>query len=117
MTYKTQLEARRAGRQALKLVATKGWKVKTWENMGWHWELVNEKGFLFLTPAGMDGDQFKCGLVMTKGRTGIPGYWYDPCVYWDPNVAVLAQLNIARGPLDDCTRGVKAAAKVAFPRE
>jgi hypothetical protein len=42
MSYKTKAEAAAAGRAAIaSLPETRGWTLRTWENLGWHYGLHN----------------------------------------------------------------------------
>ena len=41
MTYQTEEEAQDAGIKARRRMKSKGWTVRVWENLGWHFELLN----------------------------------------------------------------------------
>jgi hypothetical protein len=41
MGVRTKEEAEATGTAAKALLTSKGWKLRVWENDGWHWELCN----------------------------------------------------------------------------
>lgn len=40
-THAGFLGAHKEARETIAILKTKGWKVKVWENLGWHWALAN----------------------------------------------------------------------------
>ena len=48
-----------------------GWRVRVWENLGWHWELVNSSGRARVHPCG---GKF-VGFLTKDGGIGSPINW------------------------------------------
>jgi hypothetical protein len=65
---KTRAEAAAAGKQAQRQLP-KGWKLRVWENLGWHYSL--SKGNVRLLPPDDISDRWSC--LISEVPTDVPG--------------------------------------------
>ena len=92
----TKQEATRRGRQLLRRMEGTGWKLRVWENIGWHYEVQN---------GGISIDEMRCCdgrnvylAYLHEGDThgGGSAFWHTGRECGDPNLAVWAQLKHAQ---------------------
>lgn len=96
-TYASYLKAHRLGRQALKQLHDKrGWKVRVWENTGWHVQL--QKAGLNLHISSFDGIITSYHSLLSRERGGSGGNpeWTENFYHADPNVVIERQIKLAR---------------------
>lgn len=91
----TEVEYQQAHKNAKRLLAkmlTKGWKIRVWENLGWHYKIQN--GYMFVSPDSFrgGGERYFAGLATEIGAVGTPSYWHKSESFSDPNRAVASQL-------------------------
>ncbi len=92
MNTKKQAEA--AGAKLLKKLKGKGWKIRVWENLGWHCAAHN--GALTVHYDSRDGTH-SCLLSDRVNDHGAgQGYWTENYYPKDPNKAVARQMKLAR---------------------
>lgn len=107
----TNLEAHKRGAALLKKLKGKGWRVRVWENIGWHYAAhlgPSEQGCLSLHPHS-DGSAKYAVLL---GAAGAGNYqWYVRKRYRDPNTAVRAQMRAVKAYLDRWQGHVEALAE------
>lgn len=113
----TKQSAIRRGRKLASLMTTKGWKVRVWENMGWHYDLHN--GPVSLTEHVMPTGQapwYSCLIDSTgDGHAGL-AIWTDLHAYdlvssRNPNTCVQAALDYARDAVNSLDAALKRAEK------
>jgi len=87
----TKHEATQQGRRLLRRMEGTGWKLRVWENIGWHYEVQNGGieiyvSTVFRTP--------RYSVLLHEGDTPGGGsiFWYTNRDFHDPNLAVMAQL-------------------------
>jgi len=90
---KTKEEATKAGK-ALKKKLGKQWKIRVWQNMGWHYCCYLGKGFISVYPS-FDGDEFHCMLDLTMPFAGDCRWTKDAPYDKDPRKVVSATLRLA----------------------
>lgn len=110
MSYKTEAEAKSAGEKLLARMKGDGWRLRVWENLGWHisvinWpiavnEIVLKKKILYYVSMTDDPE--------SKFIVGLPTYLCaDHRNFSDPNEAVEAQLKFARTFAEQILAAVK----------
>ncbi len=95
-TCKSEAEAREQAEYCLMKMKTKGWTVRVWENLGWHWQLRNV--YIQLYP-GSSGETYHILISSCLPPVGGEMYWTHN-VYpapTDPNEAVAAGIREVRG--------------------
>lgn len=90
---KTKREATAAGKKLLSRMKTSGWKLRVWENMGWHYALEN-----YGMSIHQDNPKETCSVLFSLDPEGPGGssIWCDKKQYKDPNKAVERQMELAR---------------------
>lgn len=113
MSWTTKAAAKKAGEALRKKLKGKGWKIRVWENIGWH--LSAQLGRM--TVHGVPGNWW---TLLGKGSAGEI-FWSPRCKgFQDPNAAVRHQLKIANAFLSKQTkhlRYIDAAITKATGRE
>lgn len=104
--------------EARKLVKKlgKGWKIRVWENMGWHYSAIALDGHLTVHPSS-SGNLYFC--LLSDGDYAGSGScnWYDAHHYEDPVEAVEATITLALNFAEETSKWTrKAAAAVSFPK-
>jgi hypothetical protein len=96
----TEVEARTKGAAMMQRLKGTGWKLKVWENFGWHCAAENK----FITV--FEHDSRFSALLTTKPECPGVGetYWSEHVNFADPNEAVLEQMKTARAFLNKCRR-------------
>lgn len=94
MTYAmTKSEAIKSGKALLKRMKTKGWKLRIWDNCGWHYAIAVNDGALSLY---QDGRIFTC-MIANPGSTWAGSYdWHPSRKFTDPNKSVSNALKLAK---------------------
>lgn len=94
----TKAQAERGAQALRRKLKGKGWKIKLWENMGWHYCLQ-------LGPLRVDRDRsdgFYSVLMGEKQEDNVGGsyLWLVRAGFLDPNCAVTMQIRKARKTVD-----------------
>ena len=96
MKFETKKDAKAFGTKILKVLKGTGWKMRIWENIGWHvtWHLGRVR---LLANNGRNGPRFWC--LVSDDDEGIGGsmLWTIHTEYKDPNTAVKKHLKHAIG--------------------
>jgi hypothetical protein len=115
MTYLSRKEAEEAARKVQKRMKSKGWKIRVWENLGWHFEI--KKGTIQLHEASHNGRRPYYWTLMGSELNSYGGETYlladetpkiDMQIY-DPNDAYLRQLKVAKAHLDKIAKAIKVS--------
>jgi hypothetical protein len=111
--YLSEAAARSKAQKVLKsLYKPSKWKVRVWENLGWHWSLVSPPVALHYSPA--DGKFF---VLMSDSKDhaggGLP-LWTDHRDYSDPNRAIQSTVRKAEVEVNRLREVLSQAVKVAF---
>ena len=69
MSHQTKVAAERAGKAALKTMP-KGWRLRVWENLGWHFSILNGPAAIY--ESSVDGS-FNCLISDDPKATGWGG--------------------------------------------
>lgn len=99
MSWSTKAEAVKAGKKALKAMTTSKWKIRVWENRGWHVSLIRK--FMNLSITHYGGESALVYSVLVSCDALYPGtgetYWSDDSrQYDDPNKAVEGAIKQVR---------------------
>jgi len=95
----SELVARRHGEALLEQMKGTGWKLEVWENLGWHYCVVNGTLYIYAHEY-MDGISYTS--LMGDGKhphAGLP-VWTDDYHSKDPNKVVEHQLAFAQKYMD-----------------
>ncbi len=110
MPYDTEKEARKAGKELLKRMKGKRWKLEVWNNLGWHCMVRNGPVQVHLD--NYCGKDYSC-LISDNLRDPSGGNieWttQDSKHFTDPNKAVAHELKSARKYLNRWTKAVEFA--------
>ena len=96
-------QATSQGQALLKRMNGKGWKLRVWENLGWHYDIyllgltVHHPGKNYSTLLSSDPENY-------SGSGEI--YWTPEKSFKDPNKAVEHQMKMARIFSDKCQKMV-----------
>jgi hypothetical protein len=100
----TKTEAAEKAVELKNMMKSPGWKVRVWENMGWHYSIYN--GNLAVYPSFVKGtyhanlsdssDLLSWHNNGDKVPSGTPSYWHKAETFKDPNEAVASQVKRAR---------------------
>ncbi len=75
--HRLQREAAAEARAVKREHGLRGWRVNTWENLGWHWELIALDGAVRLCPNTYGvGTAFKMD-VHWPADAGVANFWID----------------------------------------
>lgn len=93
--------AEKLGKELLARMKGDGWKLRVWENLGWHYSVKN--GGMSVYPS-FDGIAYHA--LLHKENDGIGGetFWTDNNRHSDPNLVVERQLKTARNFTDRCVK-------------
>ena len=113
----TKAEATAAAKRCLKKMRTSGWKIRVFENMGWHWRLQN--GYLAVADVGYGKSTGRYHAMMSSvsGASGTPSWWYCDATSTDPNKVIRLQLRRALEFANHINEIVAGAAKVLERKE
>jgi hypothetical protein len=102
---RTEQEARREGRKLLKRMKGKGWKLRVWENLGWHFCVWNGPAAVYPSING----KFHCLLADhdCKGTGAGHGEWTTTESFADPNKAVACELASAESVVQKYIKALK----------
>ena len=90
MSFNTEGLARKAGSAILDLMPN-GWKLRVWNNLGWHYSL--EKGPICVHPS-FDGNTYWAMIATDAGECGHGGPWTSKGGnYVHPMDAVIAAID------------------------
>lgn len=94
-------EAIKAGKDLLKQMVGKGWKLRVWENLGWHYSVYNHG--MNVHQDGPASREYSVLLADDGVGSGGLGVWTDTeCRFHSsPNAAVRAQMRLARSIVDE----------------
>jgi hypothetical protein len=105
---KTKQQAQNKGKALLRKMKGKGWKLRIWENLGWHYEV--SLGGLTVSPFEISGKKERYHALLSAGDYAGTGeiFWTDVGFYsTDPNKVVKHQLKIARDFINKCNKAIK----------
>ena len=95
-TLKEHLVAHAIGKTVLGMLKKKkGWKIRVWENLGWHVQLQKGGMNLHIHDYG-NGLEFHTLLSRERGGSGGNPDWTKNFHSKDPNIAIAHQLRLAR---------------------
>jgi hypothetical protein len=104
----TKDQATKLGKALLRKMKSKGWKLRVWENLGWHYCLVNPP--LTLHP-GIDG--YWIFMTDKLNEADYGSYlWSMRDSFADPNEAVRAQVVLAQKNIKVLNETVDAANRI-----
>lgn len=109
MTFNNKKDALKEGRRIKTLLKSpEGWRVRTWENLGWHVDLIKGNMSLYNTKGQWDGnDRFR--VLFSSDKTGGgAAFWTSDFSSSDPNKAIRMQLHDARQFVQRCVKAIKA---------
>lgn len=109
-THDEYVKALQKGKNALKLLKNKeGWKVRVWENLGWHVSL--EKGGMSLHISEFTPGKIEYSVLFSAdGRGGGESFWTmknEDSYSTDPNVVIQRQIMIAQKFVRQCTKAIE----------
>ena len=106
-TKSTKNAARQAGRRLITKMNSKGWKLRVWENMGWHYSIRKGAVTLYET-IYMSGEKVY-DTLMSSSTPGAGEMYYDPRQknFTDPNEAYFHQLRVASNHARECLEDIK----------
>lgn len=95
---KTKAQAEEAAKSLIKKMNGKGWKLRMWQNIGWHYEIRN--GPIAVSPCYPEG-KFSCKLSDSlEDSYGGSLIWANNFSSKDPNKAVMHEIKNARKELN-----------------
>ena len=100
-----ELTARRHGKVLLRRMKGTGWKLEVWENLGWHYCVVNGNLTVYASEY-MDGISYTALLGDEGPHAGLP-LWSSHFSSKDPNEVARNQLEIAEDTVKRLTTVVK----------
>jgi len=107
MNFETKKEAKAAGKKLLKKMKGKGWKLRVWENMGWHYCVHN--GGLSVYPCRSKG-MTKFHAMLSEDCFSDLGIWsFGFYASVDPNKAVQNKIKDARKVVNELNSVVVTA--------
>jgi hypothetical protein len=110
----TEIEATKKAEELLAKMTTKGWRIRVWENLGWHYGITN--GWIYITPYFDDGTW--CVMVNRTGEDTCDSYPYATRMNTgnDPNVAVLQRLQEIKTWNEEIKRAIAKAVSSLEPK-
>jgi hypothetical protein len=89
----TKEQATSRGKILLKKMKGGPWRLRVWENLGWHYSVDCAEGALSVSDYGGEYS----AMLANVGCSHSGSYdWIDPRRYRDPNIAVRNQLRLAK---------------------
>ena len=107
----TKAQATEKAKELLGKMKTKGWKIRVWENLGWHHSVMNYGIEVYGPSYPSEEGKYSCFLHDKKRGAGSPSYWHDAKSYKDPNVAVERQIAKARKFIEGIDKHLNAVVK------
>ncbi|MBD3405073.1 MAG: hypothetical protein GF411_02920 [Candidatus Lokiarchaeota archaeon] len=99
MSISTRAEATKKAEALKSRLQGQGWKIRVWENIGWHYSIENTH--CNLTVSEFIG-KFGVSLSDERGYPGDPAFWHDSDDYRDdPNEAIRVKLQHCREFVDN----------------
>lgn len=95
MSVLTEIEATRAAKKLLSRMEGRGWKIRVWENIGWHYAVETSMLSVRVYPYHSARSRFCCMLKPHYTLFGAVQYARDP------NHAVESCLAVARDSLGE----------------
>lgn len=100
----TKAEATKEGKALLARMKGVGWKLRVWENCGWHYSVLLGTIYVYGSPG--------CFNVLFSADKKIPGageiFWTTRGEHYkDPNRAVEMQLKCARTFVNKCSKAIE----------
>jgi ABC-type phosphate transport system ATPase subunit len=98
-------DAEQAAHDALKLMNGKGWKVRIWENLGWHYCIYRGDGEISIYPININSRKGNSVAgVKFHAMIAQPGSLFSESIYHkDPNIAANSAIakfrNYVKGQL------------------
>lgn len=91
-------EAVKAGQRALAKLSGTGWKVRVWENLGWHVMVANQGVQIYIDHSPLTGEDSYWGMVNADGEDSSGDVFWDyPQKHSkDPNVIVRHLMKYVR---------------------
>lgn len=97
MTFRTKEAAYSKGRRTLEKLKGEGWRLRVWENLGWHFALYNGALSLYYHRYNDDKGSFSCMMSDKLGEGGYGAMIFSHHEsFRDPNEAVAHQLKMSR---------------------
>ena len=96
---KTKEEAESGAEVLLKKMTTPGWKIRVWENLGWHFEITKHSMAIHFSE---HPGQYHTYLNSGSTPGGGSHYWHQPYYSDDPNEVYERQLEVAQQFIDEC---------------
>lgn len=101
----TKEQAEKWAKKTLAMMNGKGWKLRIWENLGWHYCVENKNG-LCVSPSV--GNEYFASL--NEDCCGDLGVWhFGTKIFKNPNDAVNEKLKDARKVVDELNAMVTKA--------
>jgi hypothetical protein len=99
------------GRNLLKKMKGKGWRLRVWENIGWHYCVIN--GPVQVYPLSSSHTEYHCLVSSNSVSRGGCGIWTSPknISFDDPNTAVRTEVENAKRVVTQLVNAVKEAEK------
>ncbi len=111
----TKKEATVKAKALKKLMKTKGWKIRVWENIGWHYSLKNGPVNLSEYNCGKE-TSYSCLIAHTPGFCGGLALWTEDsksrranAASKEPNACVARAMWFAWSVINEHYQGIKAA--------
>lgn len=103
-------EARRRGEALLKKLDGDGWKLRLWENLGWHASVFRGPLTVYVDSYS-SRESYSCllGAEVDEDVSGGELFWTDTFQHRDPNVVVRHQLKVAREFVRRCQDAIGLA--------
>lgn len=100
----TKAQAQADGEYLLSKLVGKGWKLRVWENLNWHFEVSNGALTVHGGATGIFGGRGQYWCLLSSDPKNLPGAWHTPWTdtrrFDDPNDAVEYQIHVARKYVD-----------------
>jgi hypothetical protein len=113
MKHTTQNEAQARAERVRDKFKLKGWAVRVWENLGWHWNLQRANLSLSEYPKGRDGKTYFSCMVSDdpeKPGSGLAVWSPDDRGFPEtPQEAIFTAVNAASKYADEISKAAIAA--------
>jgi hypothetical protein len=107
---KTKAQAEKAGKKLLKRLKGKGWKLRVWENIGWHYSARN--GPINVYESHTEG-MYSCLLSdRLDDPIGGSALWTTEFRNKDPNKVVAHEVKAARKQLNEIIDAVSFVERI-----
>lgn len=116
MTIDTRAAALTQARQFRDQFGLRGWKIRVWKNMGWHWDLHKDHLWVYAHESRKSAYKWSAGISTHVGGRGTLSLWADPNSYSTPQAAINAQLAECDRVLTRLTEVVNVAKSEAYAK-